>query len=46
MGQRLYDKLVRLREERDDRIALRQALTDREQAQRHQQLLMNELNFG
>lgn len=44
MGIRLYDELMALRQEHDDRAALRQALADRETAHRHQQLLINELN--
>lgn len=44
LSQRLLDELVLLRGERDDRIALRLALADREEAQRHQALLINELN--
>lgn len=44
LGQRLFDELVLLRGERDDRIALRKALADREESQRHQTLLIHELN--
>jgi two-component sensor histidine kinase len=44
LGQRLYDELLLLRGERDDRIALRKALADREESQRHQTLLIHELN--
>ena len=44
VGQRLYDELILLRQERDDRAALRKALAETQQAQRHQQLLINELN--
>lgn len=44
MSRQLYDELVLLRRERDDRIALRFALAEREKSQRHQQLLINELN--
>jgi two-component sensor histidine kinase len=44
VGSRLYDELILLRRERDDRAELRRALSDREQAQKRQQLLINELN--
>ena len=44
IGTRLFDELAVLRSERDDRIALREALVRNEEAQRHQQLLINELN--
>lgn len=44
MGIHLYEELMALRQEQDDRAALRQALADRETAQRHQQLLIHELN--
>ena len=44
VGQRLYSELVVLRQERDDRVILRKALTETQEAQRHQQLLINELN--
>jgi two-component sensor histidine kinase len=44
IGTRLFDELETLRAERDDRAALREALARNEEAQRHQQLLINELN--
>ncbi|MGI3901443.1 MAG: sensor histidine kinase [Janthinobacterium lividum] len=44
VGQRLYDELTLLRQERDDRVALRNALAETQEAQRHQQSLINELN--
>ncbi len=44
MGARLFDELALLRAERDDRLALREALERNEEAQRHQSLLINELN--
>lgn len=44
IGARLFDELETLRSERDDRIALRKALALNEEAQRHQQLLIHELN--
>ena len=44
LGGRLFDELEMLRAERDDRIALRKALAQNEESQRHQQLLINELN--
>lgn len=44
VGQRLYDELILLRQERDDRQALRDALAENQEARRHQQLLINELN--
>ena len=44
MGARLFDELETLRAERDDRLALRDALKRNEASQRHQQLLINELN--
>ena len=44
VGQRLYDELLHLRQERDDRVALRKALAETEEAQRHQQVLIDELN--
>lgn len=44
MGQRLFDELALLREERDERVALQTALAEREIALRHQELLVNELN--
>ena len=44
MGGRLFDELEMLRGERDDRLALRDALKRNEEAQRHQLLLINELN--
>ena len=44
IGTRLFDELETLRSERDDRAALRDALALNEEAQRHQQLLINELN--
>jgi two-component sensor histidine kinase len=44
IGTRLFSELEMLREERDDRIALREALARNEKSQRRQQLLINELN--
>lgn len=44
LGARLFGELETLRAERDDRIALRKALALNEESQRHQQLLINELN--
>ncbi len=44
VGQRIYDELILLRHERDDRVALRVALAENQEARRHQQLLINELN--
>ena len=44
VGERLYDELMLLRQERDDRSTLRTALAETQEAQRHQQLLINELN--
>lgn len=44
VGKRFYDELLLLRQERDDRAALRVALTENQEARRHQQLLINELN--
>ena len=44
MGLRLFEELVSLRQERDDREGLRRALAEREEAQRHQALLIGELN--
>ncbi len=44
IGARLFDELETLRGERDDRIALREALALNEEAQRHQKLLIHELN--
>jgi two-component sensor histidine kinase len=43
-AQRLAEEVVLLRGEHDDREALRQALIAREESQRHQQQLINELN--
>ncbi|MDX7951772.1 sensor histidine kinase [Lichenihabitans sp. Uapishka_5] len=44
VGQRLYDEVILLRQERDDRVALRKSLAENQEARRHQQLLINELN--
>ena len=44
IGRQLFDELVQLRRERDERDALRRLLAERQEAQRHQQLLINELN--
>lgn len=44
LGNHLHQELIQLRREHDDRVALRKALTDLETGQRHQQLLINELN--
>ncbi|WP_374471437.1 sensor histidine kinase [Phenylobacterium sp.] len=44
IGARLFDELESLRAERDDRVALREALARNEEAQRHQRLLIDELN--
>lgn len=44
LGNHLHQELVQLRNEHDDREALRKALADLEVGQRHQQLLTNELN--
>lgn len=44
MAPRLYDELLHLRREHDDRVALREALAERERVQRQQQLLIRELN--
>jgi two-component sensor histidine kinase len=44
IGARLFEELETLRAEKDDRLALRMALARNEEAQRHQRLLINELN--
>lgn len=44
LGNHLHKELVQLRNEHDDREALRVALADLEVGRRHQQLLINELN--
>lgn len=44
IGARLFDELESLRAERDERTALREALARNEEAQRHQRLLIDELN--
>jgi two-component sensor histidine kinase len=44
IGTRLFEELETLRAEKDDRVALRMALARNEEAQRHQRLLINELN--
>lgn len=44
LGNHLHQELLQLRNEHDDRVALRKALEDLETGQRHQQLLINELN--
>lgn len=44
LGNELHQELVALRNEHDDREALRKALAELEVGQRHQQLLINELN--
>ena len=44
IGTRLFDELETLPGERDERIALREALALNVEAQRHQQLLIHELN--
>ncbi|WP_282348834.1 sensor histidine kinase [Pseudomonas sp. PS01301] len=44
LGSNLHKELVQLRNEHDDREALRRALADLEVGQRHQRLLINELN--
>jgi two-component sensor histidine kinase len=44
IGPRLFEELETLRAEKDDRVALRKALARNEEAQRHQRLLINELN--
>lgn len=44
IGARLFDELESLRAEHDDRVALRKALARNEEAQRHQRLLIDELN--
>lgn len=44
IGARLFRELEMLRAERDDSAALRDALAQNEEARRHQQLMINELN--
>ena len=44
IGTRLLDELEVLRAERDERVALREALALNVEARRHQQLLIHELN--
>lgn len=44
MGNHVHQELLQLRNEHDDREALRKALAELETAQHHQQLLINELN--
>ena len=44
IGTRLFEELETLRSEHDDRVALRESLKRNEEAKRHQDLLINELN--